>query len=28
VPMHLIFLGVLCTCVQMLHEWITKRHKA
>jgi hypothetical protein len=28
VPMHLIFLGVLRTCVQMVHEWMTKRHKS
>jgi hypothetical protein len=28
VPMHLIFLGVLHTCVQMVHGWMTKRHKS
>jgi hypothetical protein len=28
VPMHLIFLGVLHTCVQMVHEYMTKTHKS
>jgi hypothetical protein len=26
--MHLIFLGVLHTCVHMVHGWMTKRHKS
>jgi hypothetical protein len=27
VPMHLLFLGIVKTCIQMVHEWMTKRHK-
>ena len=27
VPMHLLFLGVVKTCIQMVHEWMSKRHK-
>jgi hypothetical protein len=28
VPMQLIFFGILRTCVQMVHGWMTKRHKS
>jgi hypothetical protein len=28
VPMHLIFLGVVKTCIQLVHDWMTRRHKS
>ena len=28
VPLHLFFLGVVRTCIHMVHDWMTKRHKS